>query len=40
MREGANNAGIYGEERSFMSDDVAMWKAAPVVDAMGFRYGE
>jgi hypothetical protein len=40
MREGADNAGIYGEERSFMSDDPAMRKAAPVVDAMGFRYGE
>jgi hypothetical protein len=40
MREGADNAGIYGEERSFTSDDTGMRKAAPVVDAVGFRYGE
>ncbi|MCL4855122.1 MAG: hypothetical protein KJZ78_27485, partial [Bryobacteraceae bacterium] len=40
MREGADNAAIYGEERSFMSDDNGMRKAAPVVDAVGLRYGE
>jgi hypothetical protein len=40
MREGADNAGIYGEERSFSSDDAAMRKAAPVVDAVMLIYGE
>ncbi len=44
MREGADNAGdndgVYGEERSFMSDDAAMRKAAPVVDAVGLQFGE
>lgn len=40
MREGADNAGIYGEERSFSSDDAAMRKAAPVVDAVTLMYGE
>ena len=40
MRESAENAGIYGEERSFLSDDAAMRKAAPVVDAVTLTYGE
>lgn len=40
LREGADNAGIHGEERSFLSDDAAMWNAAPVVDAVTLAYGE
>ena len=40
MREGADNTAIYGEERSFMSDDEGMRKAAPVVDEISLRYGE
>lgn len=40
MREGADNAGIYGEERSFSSDDEPMRIAAPVVDAVMLIYGE
>ena len=32
--------GIHGEERSFMSDDEPMRTAAPVVDAVGFRFGD
>jgi hypothetical protein len=40
MREGADNAGIHGEERSFLSDDAAMRTAAPVVEAVTLMYGE
>lgn len=40
MREGADNAAVYVGEQSFMSDDEGMRKAAPVVDAVGLRYGE
>lgn len=40
MREGADNAAVYGREQSFMSDDAGMRKAAPVVDAVGLRFGE
>lgn len=40
MREGADNAGVYVGEQSFMSDDEGMRKAAPVVDAVGLRFGE
>ena len=40
MREGADNAAVYGGEQSFMSDDEGMRKAAPVVDAVGLRFGE
>jgi hypothetical protein len=40
MREGADNAGVYIGEQSLMSDSEAMRKAAPVVDAVGLRYGE
>lgn len=40
LREGADNAGIHGEERSFLSDDAAMRNAAPVVDAVTLAYGE
>ena len=35
MREGADNEAVYGGERSFMSNDEGMRKAAPVVDAVG-----
>jgi hypothetical protein len=40
MREGADNAAVYVGEQSFMSDDEGMRKAAPVVDAVGLRFGE
>lgn len=44
MREGpenaADNAGVYIGEQSLMSDSEAMRKAAPVVDAVGLRFGE
>ena len=40
MREAADNSGIYGEERSFMSDDAAMSKAAPVVEAISLRFSD
>ena len=40
MRENADNTAIYGEERSFTSDDAGMRIAAPVVDAVSLRFGE
>jgi hypothetical protein len=40
MREGADNAGVHVGEQDFMSDDAAMRRAAPVVDAVGLRFGE
>jgi hypothetical protein len=40
MREGADNASVYVGEQSFLSDDAGMRKAAPVVDAVGLRFGE
>ncbi len=40
MRENADNAAIYGEERSFNSDDAGMRTAAPIVDAVSLQYGE
>ncbi|MGE3991015.1 MAG: hypothetical protein AB7F49_24110 [Pseudorhodoplanes sp.] len=40
MREGADNAAVHGGEQDFMSDSEAMRKAAPVVDAVGLRFGE
>jgi hypothetical protein len=40
MREAADNSGIYGEERSFMSDDAAMSRAAPVVEAISLRFAD
>ena len=40
MREAADNSGIYGEERSFMSDDAAMSKAAPVVEDISLRFAD
>lgn len=40
MREGADNSGVYIGEQSLMSDSDAMRKAAPVVDAVGLRFGE
>jgi hypothetical protein len=40
MRDGADNAAVYVGEQSFMSDSEGMRTAAPVVDAVGLRYGE